>query len=240
MADIAFITGGSRGIGKSAALGLAEDGFDIWLNYRSSHHEAIEVQRQIQTMGRQCTLLPFDVTCKEAVHNTLAPLITDTAPSILINNAGYARDAIFGLMSDDEWSSVLDVHLNGFFHVTREILPYMLRRRKGRIINIASVSGLTGTPGQTNYSAAKAGLIGATKALAREVGKRGILVNAIAPGLIQTDMTKDLPTDDYLKMIPLNRMGSPEEVAGCIRFLCSPWSNYVTGQVLSVNGGLYI
>lgn len=143
-------------------------------------------------------------------------------------------------MSDEEWDCVLDVHLNGFYHVTRQIVPYMIHQRKGRIISIVSVSGQTGNAGQVNYSAAKAGLIGATKALARELGKRNILVNAVAPGLIKTEMTDTLSPREYVNAVPLNRMGTAEEVAGCVRFLCSDWASYVTGQVLAVNGGLYL
>ncbi|MBR4423530.1 MAG: 3-oxoacyl-ACP reductase FabG [Deltaproteobacteria bacterium] len=238
--DIALITGASKGIGRAIALGLAQDGFDIWLNYRNDDAAAAATQAKITALGRQCTLVPFDVSDRDAVHAALEPLLEQTTPYILVNNAGFARDSIFGLMDEDDWRQVMDVHLNGFFHVTRSIVPLMQRARRGRIINIASASGQAGVAGQANYSAAKAGLIGATKALARELARRNVLVNAVAPGFIATDMTKDLPVQDYLPLIPQGRMGTPEDVAGCVRFLCSDMASYVTGQTIAVNGGLYM
>lgn len=237
---IALVTGASKGIGKAVALGLAADGFDIWLNYRSDHIAAKSVQNEIEALGRHCILIPFDVANKDAVENAIAPILEVETPFALINNAGFARDTVFGLMSEDQWQSVLDVHLNGFFHVTRKIAPLMQRSRRGRVINIVSTSGQAGMPGQVNYSAAKAGLIGATRALARELGRRNVQVNAVAPGLITTDMTATLPMDEYVKSIPMGRPGTPAEAAGCVRFLCSDLASYVTGQVLSVNGGLYM
>lgn len=240
MSNIALITGGSRGIGKAIALGLAKDGFDIWLNYNSSHDDAISIKKEIEYIGRKCSLFCFDVSDSFACKKTLEPFLKNQTPYILINNAGFTRDNIFGLMSSDEWNNVINVNLNGFYNVTRLIVPYMIHKKKGRIISITSAAGQAGNPGQVNYSAAKAGLIGATKALARELGKRNILVNAVAPGLIKTDMTSKLSGQEYLKAIPLNRIGTPEEVAGCVRFLCSGWASYVTGQILAVNGGLYI
>lgn len=237
---IALVTGASKGIGKAVALGLAADGFDIWLNYRNDHVAAKSVQDEIETLGRHCTLIPFNVADKDAVESAIAPMVEEEIPFALINNAGFARDTVFGLMSEDQWQSVLDVHLNGFFHVTRKIAPLMQRARQGRIINIVSTSGQAGMPGQVNYSAAKAGLIGATRALARELGRRNVQVNAVAPGLITTDMTATLPMDEYVKSIPMGRPGTPAEAAGCVRFLCSDLASYVTGQVLSVNGGLYM
>ncbi len=237
---IALVTGASRGIGRAIAEALAEDGYDIWLNYRNGHEAAQSVCAAIEASGRSCNLLPFDVTDKNAVEATLAPFLAENIPAVLVNNAGFARDNMFGLMSEDDWTHVLDVHLGGFFHVTRMVAPVMQRARAGRIINIASTSGQAGMAGQTNYSAAKAGLIGATKALARELGKRGVLVNAVAPGFISTEMTAHLPVKEYMHAVPLGRPGTPEEVAGCVRFLCSSWATYVTGQVLAVNGGLYM
>ncbi len=240
MAPVALVTGAGRGIGRAVALGLAADGFDIWLNYRSDRQAAESARDAIEALGRRCLPVPFDVADKEAVEEALAPLLDRETPFALVNNAGFARDAVFGLMSDEQWHSVLDVHLGGFFHVTRRIVPHMQRARQGRIVNIVSASGQTGMAGQVNYSAAKAGLVGATRALARELGRRNILVNAVAPGFIATDMTLGLPLEEYRKSIPLGRPGTAEEVAGCVRFLCSGLSSYVTGQVISANGGLYM
>lgn len=236
----ALITGGSKGIGKAVALGLAADGFDIWLNYRSDHAAAQSVREAVEEMGRSCALLPFDVCDKSAVEAALEPLLAETIPFAVINNAGFARDTVFGLMSEEDWTRLLDVHLNGFFHVTRLLVPHMQRARRGRIVNMVSTSGQAGMAGQVNYAAAKAGLIGATKALARELGRRNILVNAVAPGFIATGMTAHLPAEEYLRSIPQGRVGTPEDVAGCVRFLCSELSAYVTGQVIAVNGGLYM
>ncbi|MBR5347560.1 MAG: SDR family NAD(P)-dependent oxidoreductase, partial [Deltaproteobacteria bacterium] len=207
--DIALITGASKGIGRAIALGLAQDGFNIWLNYKNDDAAAAVTQAKITALGRLCTLVPFDVSDKDAVHAALDPLLEQMTPYILVNNAGFTRDSIFGLMSEDDWRQVMDVHLNGFFHVTHSIVPLMQRARRGRIINIASTSGQSGVAGQANYSAAKAGLIGATKALARELAKRNVLVNAVAPGFIATNMTKDLHVEDYLPLIPQGRVGSP-------------------------------
>lgn len=240
MADIALITGASRGIGRAVALGLAADGFDIWLNYRADHERAAEVRDAVRALGVQCTLVPFDVRDKTAVESALDPLLTGRHPYILVNNAGFTRDTVMGLMSDEDWSSVLDIHLNGFFHVTRRLVPLLQRARRGRIVNIVSASGQAGVAGQVNYSAAKAGLIGATKALARELARRNVLVNAVAPGFIETDMTGHLPIEDIVTSIPQGRAGKPEDVAGCVRFLCSGMAEYVTGQVIAVNGGLYM
>lgn len=240
MTNIALITGASKGIGRAIALGLAQDKFDIWLNYKTDHAAAKKVKNEIEQLGQNCTLVPFDVCNADEIENILSPLLEENIPYALINNAGFARDTIFGLMGDDDWSQVLDVHLNGFYHVTRKIAPYMQRKRTGRIVNISSTSGQTGVPGQVNYCTAKAGLIGATKALARELAKRNVLVNAVAPGFIETSMTEHLINEEYMKAIPMARSGKPEEVSGCVRFLCSDMASYVTGQVLAVNGGLYM
>jgi 3-oxoacyl-[acyl-carrier protein] reductase len=237
---IALVTGGSRGIGAAIATALAGDGFDIWLNYRSDHEAAARVQESIAALGRHCRLLPFDVADAQAVKTALEPLLEENVPFALVNNAGFARDALMVWMRQDEWQDVLDVNLGGFFNVTRAVLQGMLKKRQGRIINIVSTSGQSGMPGQVNYSAAKAGIIGATRSLAAEVGKRNVLVNAVSPGFIETEMLKDLPRERILPMIPLGRIGRPEEVAGVVGFLCSEKASYIIGQVIAVNGGTYM
>ncbi|HAS89123.1 MAG TPA: 3-oxoacyl-ACP reductase FabG [Desulfovibrio sp.] len=239
MPQIALITGASKGIGAAIALQLAEDGYDIWLNYRSDDAGAEKTAAAIRETGRECTLLKFDVTDEEAVENALPPLLQEEVPYIVVNNAGFARDSIMMMMSSDDWNKVLQVHLGGFFNVTKPVVSRMLRKRTGRIINIASTSGETGVAGQTNYSAAKAGLIGATRSLAVEVAKRNILVNAITPGFIETDMVAGLPVDHIKGQIPLKRLGTPKEVAGVVSFLCSDKASYITGQTIAVNGGIH-
>jgi 3-oxoacyl-[acyl-carrier protein] reductase len=239
MIHTALITGASKGIGAAIALRLAQDGFDIWLNYRSDDQGAESIADRIKALGRSCTLLKFDVTSAQSVEEHLAPLLDETVPYALVNNAGFAMDGLMMMMNEDEWTKVLDVHLGGFFHVTKPVVTRMLRKRQGRVVNIASTSGQTGVAGQTNYSAAKAGLIGATRSLALEVAKRNILVNAVAPGFIETAMLDDLPIDTINAQIPLGRPGTPEEVAGVVSFLCSPEASYITGQTISVNGGIH-
>ncbi len=235
---IALVTGASRGIGAAIAETLALDGYDIWLNYRSNHTAAEAVAESIVVLGRECRLLPFDVADEESVAAALNPLLEQETPYILINNAGFARDGVMALMSRYDWQSVLNVHLNGFFLVTKLVVARMLRKRAGRIVNIVSTSGQVGVAGQVNYSAAKAGLIGATRSLAAEVAKRKVLVNAVAPGFIETEMIENLPLDKILPTIPLGRFGQAQEVADAVSFLCSDKSSYITGQILSVNGGI--
>ncbi len=235
-----FISGASRGIGAAIARYLAKKGYNIWLNYSSSHHEAAKVKQDIENYGSTCRLLPFDVSDEEAVNETLKPLLAREKVYGMIHNAGIIRDALLPLMKQEMWDRVLDVHLNSFYSLAKIFSLAMLSEKRGRIISIASVSGETGQAGQVNYSAAKAGLIGASKALAREFARKNILVNVVSPGLIETDMTKGLDIKTMIKAIPQRRMGTPEEVAGVVRFLLSNEADYITGQVISVNGGMYM
>ncbi|WP_432737361.1 3-oxoacyl-ACP reductase FabG [Maridesulfovibrio sp. FT414] len=239
MSQIALITGASKGIGAAIALQLAEDGYDIWLNYRSDDEGAEKTTAAIREIGRECIMLKFDVTDEVAVEKALSPLLQKKVPYIVVNNAGFARDSIMMMMSSEDWNRVLQVHLSGFFNVTKPVISRMLRKRTGRIINIASTSGETGVAGQTNYSAAKAGLIGATRSLAVEVAKRNILVNAVTPGFIETDMVAKLPVDQIKDQIPMKRLGTPQEVAGVVSFLCSDKASYITGQTIAINGGIH-
>ena len=238
----ALITGASRGIGRAVALLLAEQ-YSIIINYHSNSECAQEVKQLIEEKGGHTELLPFDVADPKAIEAAIdrwEAAHPDEFISVLVNNAGIRRDNVMFMMSEDDWHSVLDTNMNGFFYITRRLLKHMMpRRHGGRIINMTSLSGLKGMPGQVNYSAAKAALIGATKALAQEVAPRNITVNAVAPGFIQTDMTKELPEDELKKLIPVGRFGKPEEVAAVVAFLASDAAAYVTGEVINVNGGLY-
>jgi 3-oxoacyl-[acyl-carrier protein] reductase len=237
---IALVVGGSRGIGRAIALRLAHSGFDIWLTYRHAHDAAREVKKEIESAGRSCETLSFDVSSYEETRAALEQRAEKRPPDAVVYNAGVARDNLLMWMTKDEWDSVLSTNLDGFYNVTRSILFSMLRVRRGRIVTVSSASGQTGQPGQVNYSASKSGLIGASKALAREVGKRNIIVNVVAPGVIETEMTEDLRKDKILPLIPLQRLGSAEEVAAVVDFLCTEEHMYVHGQVIGINGGLVL
>ena len=238
----ALITGASRGIGRAVALLLSEQ-YSIIINYHSNTACAEEVKQEIEAKGGHAELLPFDVSNPQSIEDAIDQWEAAHAEeyiSVLVNNAGIRRDNVMFMMSNDDWHNVIDTNMNGFFYITRRLLTHMMPRiRGGRIINMTSLSGLKGMQGQVNYSAAKAALIGATKALALEVAPRKITVNAVAPGFIQTDMTKELPEDELKKLIPVGRFGKPEEVAAVVAFLASDAAAYVTGEVISVNGGLY-
>ena len=237
--NYALVTGGSRGIGRAIAIRLARQGFEILINYVSNKTEA---QRTLEMADGHGELLQFDVADSQQTRQALADWQQQHPEdyiSVVVNNAGIRRDNVMALMPEGDWHHVVDTTLSGFFNVTQPLLPAMQLHRFGRIINMASVSGLKGLPGQTNYSAAKGGIIAATKALAQEVARRGITVNAIAPGFIKTDMTEGLDEAALKKAIPANRFGTPEEVAALVAFLVSEEAGYITGNVVSINGGLY-
>lgn len=238
----ALVTGGSRGIGRAVSLAIAKEGYAVLINYRSNEQAALEVKQQIESEGGQAELLPFDVSDVKSIDEAITAW-QDAHPddfiSALVNNAGIRDDAVMVFMQDEQWDKVIRTNLDSFFYVTRRVLKGMITKRCGRIVNVASLSGIKGLAGQTNYSAAKAGLIGATKALAQEIGSRKITVNAVAPGFIATDMTQDLPEAELKKMIPAGRFGKPEEVADLVAFLVSDKAAYITGEVISINGGLY-
>jgi len=236
----ALIIGGCRGIGRAITLRLAEDGFDVFPTCRKSGEAADMLTSEVRALGRKCTVLEFDVRDREGVRKVLDSTFADDAPDAVVYNSGIARDNLFVFMNSEEWSDVLDTNLQGFYNTVQPLVFGMLAKHAGRIVVITSASGQTGQAGQVNYSASKAGLIGAVKALARETGRKGILVNAVAPGVIETEMTKDLPKDRILPLIPLKRFGDPREVAGVVSFLCGDDSTYIQGQVIAVSGGLVI
>lgn len=239
----ALVTGGSRGLGRAVCLKLAEMGIPVLVNYQSNAAAAEEVKSQVEAAGGQAELMPFNVGDEAQVESALSAwqeAHPDDYIAYLVNNAGIRRDNLMFMMPTEDWHAVLQTSLDGFYYVTKRCLPKMMQRKHGgRIVNMASLSGLKGMPGQANYSAAKAALIGATKALAQECAARGVTVNAVAPGFIETDMTKDLPVDELKKLVPMNRFGKPEEVADLVAFLVSDKAAYITGEVVSINGGLY-
>ena len=235
----AIVTGGSRGIGRAICQRMAQEGYQVIINYTSNDAEA---QKTLELIGGKGELMRFDVSNSEQTRQALEQWQQQHDGEyieVVVNNAGIRRDNVMALMPEDDWHRVLDITLSGFFNVTQPLLPAMQLHKFGRIINMASVSGLKGLPGQTNYSAAKGGIIAATKALAQEVARRGITVNAIAPGFIKTDMTEGLDEAALKKTIPANRFGNPEEVAHAVAFLASADAGYITGNVISINGGLY-
>lgn len=236
-----LVTGSSRGIGKAIALRLAKEGYDLVLHCRSGREQADEVAQQISSLDRKARILQFDLANREQCREVLETDVEEFGAYYgVVCNAGVARDNAFPAIPGDEWDEVLRTNLDGFYNVLHPIIMPMIRRRKpGRIVTLSSVSGEMGNRGQVNYSAAKAGIIGASKALAVELAKRKITVNCVAPGLIDTEMTKDVPLDEALKMIPMQRVGSVEEVAGTVNFLMSEDAGYITRQVISVNGGMY-
>ncbi len=238
----ALVTGGSRGIGRAICLTLAESGHYILINYKSNQLEAEKTLEMVRSKGSDGEIIKFDVGSGPDIEATLGGWIEkneDKTIEVLINNAGIRQDVLLMWMKPEEWHNVVNPALDGFFYVTRLIIKGMLMKKYGRIINVVSLSGIKGMPGQTNYSAAKAGIIGATKALAQEVGRRNVTVNAVAPGFIKTDMTTDLNEKDFKALIPMNRFGEAEEVAEVVGFLASSKSSYITGEVISINGGLY-
>lgn len=238
----ALVTGASRGIGRAISIKLAEQGYHILINFRSNEEEARKTAELVQQKNVSAELLKFDVSNKEDVDTVLGGWLENNKEKtieVLVNNAGIREDALMIWMTDDQWKGVLGSSLDAFYFVSRHVINGMLANRYGRIVSVVSLSGIKGMPGQTNYSAAKAGVIGATKALAQEVARRGVTVNAVAPGFIRTDMTEDLNEAELKQLIPMKRFGEPEEVAEAVVFLASVKASYITGTVISINGGLY-
>lgn len=241
MSKMVLVTGSSRGIGREIAIYLAENGFDIVLHCNKNIQKAEETLKEVQSLGRQARILQFNISNREECKKILTKDIEENGCYFgVVLNAGISKDNVFPAMEDSEWDDVLNTNLGGFYNVLRPIvMPMISSRIRGRIVTMSSISGLGGNRGQVNYSASKAGIIGATKALALELAKRGITVNCVAPGVIESDMTKDLPVEELKKMIPMKRFGTPKEVAGLVNYLMSEDASYITGQVISVNGGLY-
>ncbi len=242
MQKYALVTGASRGIGRAVAVKLAQMSYHVLLNYHSQHEQAQETLKAVEAVGGSGTLMPFDVSDYEVCVQELGKWSEkhpDAYIEVLVNNAGIRKDNLMFWMEKEEWDRVLGISLNGFFNITKCLLQPMIRNKFGRIVNMSSLSGIKGMAGQANYAAAKAGLIGATKSLALEVAKKGITVNAIAPGFIRTDMLEDLDEAQLKKIVPAGRLGEAEEVAELLAFLVSKNAGYITGETISINGGLY-
>ena len=237
---VALITGGSRGIGKACAIELAKNNVDVVINFAGNEAAANQTVQELKALGSNSIALKFDVSNKTLVEENIQKIVEQYGTiDILVNNAGITRDGLFIRMSEENWNDVINTNLNSVYNVTSPVSKIMLKKRCGSIVNMASIVGIYGNAGQANYSAAKAGIIGFTKALAKELAPRNIRVNAVAPGFIQTDMTKDLPTDKILEHIPLHALGTPEDVARAVKFLALD-ANYITGQVLGVDGGMIV
>lgn len=240
--EYALVTGGSRGIGRAVSISLAEMGYHVLINYHTNLAEAEKTMKAIAATGGSSQLLQFDVSNAEEVNRAIVRWQEDNKDQgyikVLVNNAGIRKDNLMVWMEAEEWSSAINTNLNSFFYVTKPLIQDMVINKFGRIINIVSLSGMDGMPGQANYSAAKAGVIGATKALAKELGRKKITVNAVAPGFIKTDMTVDLDEKQFRSLIPVGRFGKVEEVASVVAFLASDKASYITGEVISVNGGI--
>jgi len=237
---VAIVTGASKGIGRAICVELAAWGCHLIINYRSDESGAVQTLEMVRNAGGEGEIVPFDVSDHDETKDAVEAICSRFETiDILVNNAGIAADELFIMMTPDKWSSVIGTSLNGFYNVTRPVLEKMILQKKGAVVSIASVAGIRGNRGQANYSAAKAGLIGASRVVASEVARLGIRVNVVAPGLIQTEMIKDAPVANLKTLIPMARIGHPEEVAKVVRFLCSDDASYITGQVISVNGGMF-
>lgn len=235
-----MIIGGSHGIGKAIALRLADSGWNIWLTYQNNHSAAEETKKAIEELSVSCRIFAFDVSDYSATVEALSKVCDEAPPRAVVYNTGITRDNLMVWMTKEEWDTVISTNLNGFYNIMHVVLFPMLREKRGRIVVVSSTSGQIEQAGQVNYSASKAGLIGAVKALAREVGKKNILVNVVAPGIIETEMTKELPKDKIMPLIPLGRFGQSKEVASAVNFLCTEEDMYIHGQVIGINGGLAI
>ncbi len=237
---VAIVTGASKGIGRAICVELSKCGYHIVVNYKSDDEGASETLEMVKNEGSDGQIMQFDVANYDETQHALDDILKSFASiDVLVNNAGIAADGLFIMMPRKDWQTVIDISLNGFYNVTKPVLEKMIRQRRGAIVSIASVAGLLGNRGQANYSAAKAGLIGASRSVASEVARLGIRVNVVAPGLIETDMIKDAPVENIKTLIPMARIGKPQEVARVVRFLCSDDASYITGQVISVNGGMF-